>query len=335
MTNVLAALAPLYAAGLATKNAAYDHGWKTPKRLGWPVVSIGNLSVGGSGKTPLTIRLAELLRERGAAVDVLSRGYGRRSHAVERVNPDGTAEQFGDEPVEIARVTGVPVFVGPSRYAAGMLAEGASSGPGLHLLDDGFQHRQLARDVDIVVLHRSDFTGQLLPAGRLREGLAALRRAHILVLRAEDADLEGLLRQRGLRQPIWWMERRNEVPPVHRVIAFCAIARPEEFVSGLRAGGADVAAMRVWRDHHFYTQTDAAELVELRRQHEAEAFVTTEKDRVRLGPDRLRRLEGEAPVHTARLTVRLRQEAAAIDQLCAPVGACEAGRPGAGARSMP
>ena len=243
-------MTPLYAAAVAAKNAAYDRGWVHAKTLRWPVVSIGNLSVGGSGKTPLTIRVAELLRERGVAVDVLSRGYGRRSAAVERVNPKGTAESFGDEPLEITRATGVPVYVGPSRYAAGLLAEGSAPGPGLHLLDDGFQHRQLARDVDIVVLHRSDFGGRLLPAGWLREGFASLRRAQILALREEDADLESILRGRGLEQPIWWMERRLEVAGEQRVVAFCAIARPEEFFSGLRSSGVQIAAMRAWRDHH-------------------------------------------------------------------------------------
>jgi tetraacyldisaccharide 4'-kinase len=281
------------------------------------VVSIGNLSVGGSGKTPLTIRLAQLLRQQGMAVDVLSRGYGRRSGTVERVNPQGTAEQFGDEPLEIALSTGVPVYVGRSRYAAGALAEASASGPGLHLLDDGFQHRRLARDVDIVVLHRSDFSAQLLPAGPLREGLGSLRRAQVLVLREEDADLESELRRRGLQQPVWRMERRMEIPPVQRVVAFCAIARPDEFFSGVGASGVHVAAKCAWRDHHRYTQADIAELVELRRQHAADAFLTTEKDRVRLAPELLRLLEAVAPVHTARLAVRLLKEAATIEQICA------------------
>lgn len=327
LMSPLAALGPLYAAAVAVKNRAYDRGWTTPKRLRWPVVSIGNLSVGGSGKTPLTIRLAELLRERGTAMDVLSRGYGRQSSAVERVDPKGRAEQFGDEPLEIARATGVPVFVGPSRYAAGVLAEGSAAGFGLHLLDDGFQHRQLARDVDIVVLHRSDFDGRVLPAGRLREGFASLQRAQILVLRAEDQDLETALRDRGLRQPVWWMDRRMEIPAAERVVAFCAIARPEEFFSGVRASGVQIAAMRAWRDHHRFTAADVAELIELRRQHEAEAFLTTEKDRVRLGPEALRMLEAAGPVHTVRLRVRLRQETAAIEQLGALL-------PAAGAKPM-
>lgn len=330
MTRVLAALTPLYAAAVAAKNQAYDRGWTTPKRLRWPVVSVGNLSVGGSGKTPLTIRLAELLQERGVAVDVLSRGYGRRSSAVAQVDPNGRAEEFGDEPLMMTRAAGVPVFVGASRYEAGVLAEGSASEAGVHLLDDGFQHRQLARDVDIVVLHRSDFTGRLLPAGRLREGFSSLRRAQILVLRADDGDLEATLRSRGLQQPIWWMERRMEVPSVQRVVGFCAIARPEEFFSAIRNQGVQVVAMRAWRDHHRFTEADVADLVELRRQHEAEAYLTTDKDRVRLAPEALRMLEAAAPVRVARLTVHLRDEAAVIEQLCANLATADAtsGSPG-------
>jgi tetraacyldisaccharide 4'-kinase len=315
MSRVLAPLVPLYAAGVGAKNLAYQRGWARPQRLQWPVVSIGNLSVGGSGKTPLTIRLAQLLRERGIAVDVLSRGYGRRSKAVERVAPGGSAEVFGDEPLLIAEA--VPVFVGGSRYAAGVLAEAAAAGPTLHLLDDGFQHRQLARDVDIVVLHGSDFRERLLPAGRLREGFSSLSRAQIVVMRQEDRELEGELRRRGCPQPVWWMERRLEVPEVTRAVAFCAIAREEEFFSELRSRGVGVVAMRAWRDHHRYAQADIAELIELRRQHDAEAFLTTEKDLVRLTPEQRRVLQSAAPVHVAKLVVRLLDEPVAIDQLCA------------------
>ena len=316
MSRALFPLVPLYAAAVRAKNLAYERGWARPKRLRWPVVSIGNLSVGGSGKTPLTIRLAQLLREQGIAVDVLSRGYGRKSKVVERVTPGGAAEEFGDEPLLIAEASGVPVFVGSSRYQAGMLAEAAVAGPVLHLLDDGFQHRKLARDVDIVVLHRVDFTQRLLPAGRLREGFSSLSRAQILVLRQEDRALEAELRGRGLTQPVWWMERRLEVPEVRRAIAFCAIAREEEFFPALRSRGVAVMAVRAWRDHHHYTEADIAELIELRRQHEAEAFLTTEKDLMRLQPEQRRVLESAAPVHAAKLLVTLANEAMAIQQLC-------------------
>ena len=186
MMRPFAFLVPAYAAAIAAKNAAYERGWAEAKRLGWPVVSVGNLSVGGSGKTPVVIRLAQLLQADGIAVDVLSRGYGRSGEGVERVDASGDAGRFGDEPVLIARKAAVPVYVGTSRYDAGRLAERSAAGAGIHLLDDGFQHRKLARDLDIVVLHASDFVEGLLPAGRLREPLSALKRAQVVVLREED-----------------------------------------------------------------------------------------------------------------------------------------------------
>ena len=313
MRRALLPLVPLYAAAVAGKNQAYDRGWFRQQRLRAPVVSIGNLSVGGSGKTPLTIRLAELLRDRGVAVDVLSRGYGRHSHQVLRVDPAGRWQDYGDEPLLIAQQARVPVYVAASRYAAGLLAESASPTPQLHLLDDGFQHRQLARDLDVVVLHRSDFTATLLPAGRLREPFSSLRRAGVLVLRDEDQDLESKLRSRGFRQPIWWMTRRLDVPAVTSAIAFCAIARPTEFLAGLT--GVSIPANRPRRDHHVWTDRDLAELIELQHRHSATAFLTTEKDLVRLSPAQRRKLEEAAPLHAVRLQVQLREEAAAIDQL--------------------
>ena len=171
------------------------------RRLRWPVVSIGNLSTGGAGKTPLTIALAKLLTARGFHVDVLSRGYGRRSALSLAVKPNGTAEDFGDEPLLIARDASVPVYVGAKRYEAGLLAEAGweasgrdeprqSQFPIAHILDDGFQHRQLARTVDILLLSRTDWSDTLLPAGNLRETLHAARRATLIAFPAEEPEFE-------------------------------------------------------------------------------------------------------------------------------------------------
>jgi len=321
VTGALLPLVPLYAAAVTAKNLAWNRGWLRPRCLRGPVISIGNLSVGGSGKTPLVIYLAELLTQRGVAVDVLSRGYGRHSMGALRVQPGGAVEQFGDEPLLIAQAAGVPVYIAEDRYEAGLLAESDPGDPRLHLLDDGFQHRQLARSVDIVVLHRSDFASRLLPAGRLRESFSSLRRAQFLVLRAEDRDLEPELRQRGHRQPVWWIERRLNISAPRIVIAFCGIARPEEFSSALQSEGCTVAALRAWRDHHRFTNADLAELIELRRQHEAEAFITTEKDMVRLSSDQRHLLESAAPLEAARLRVCFADEAVAMDQLLQLVSA--------------
>ena len=154
---------------------------------------MGNLSVGGAGKTPFFILLGQLLQARGIVFDVLSRGYGRASRGVAFVDPNGSPCDFGDEPLLIARHLNVPVVVGEDRYAAGVAAE-QKFGPQVHLLDDGFQHRALARDFDIVLVTGDDLHDKLLPAGRLREPLAALRRADAVVLssavKAEDLPVQ-------------------------------------------------------------------------------------------------------------------------------------------------
>jgi tetraacyldisaccharide 4'-kinase len=315
---LLAPLVPLYTAVLTAKNIAYDSGWIKPKRLSWPVISVGNLSVGGAGKTPVVIRLAQLLTEQGYHVDVLSRGYGRSAQSVERVDPGGAATRYGDEPILIARSSSIPVYanvsvyVGSDRYAAGALAEREQPAPGIHLLDDGFQHRRLARDVDIVVLHRSDFNERLLPAGRLREPLAALKRASVLILREEDRHLETELQRRNPTAPIWIQHRRLPNPQLKRAVAFCAIARPDEFFSALRSHSVDIAATSAFPDHHTYTDADLDQLLELRDQHSAEVFTTTEKDWVRLTPEQRTRL---APLDVARLEVVFENEPALTAQL--------------------
>lgn len=320
MRRALLPLVALYAAAVKAKNIAYARGWKRPRRLKGPVISIGNLSVGGSGKTPLTIHIARLLTKEGMDVDVLSRGYGRRSRDVRRVDADGTADDFGDEPLLIARATGVPVYVGASRYAAGQLAESESPAPRVHLLDDGLQHRQLGRDVDIVVMHRSDFSESLLPAGRLREPLSAVARAEIVVLREEDSDLLPQVRALGYSATVWFVTRSLAVPAGRRAVAFCAIARPDEFFSGLHAAGVTLLATRWWRDHHRLTAADISALIELQRQHQAEEFLTTEKDLVRLTPEQRRALESAAPLHAVPLTLRSDDDAAILGEIRAILG---------------
>src|SRR5580704_15741072 len=158
----------LFGLGVRARNAFYDRGLARAQRLSGPVVSIGNLSVGGSGKTPFVILLGELLKARGLKFDILSRGYGRQTKGVALVEPGGSSRDFGDEPLLMARRLGVPVVVGEDRYQAGIFAEG-EFGPQFHLLDDGFQHRALARDFDIVLVTPDDSRDRLLPAGRLRE----------------------------------------------------------------------------------------------------------------------------------------------------------------------
>lgn len=317
-------LVPLYGAAQALESTAYARGWRRKERLRWPVVSVGNLSVGGAGKTPFVIALARALTERGWSVDVLSRGYGRASDAVERVmarNVDDPAARYGDEPWLIARLTEVPVFVGRKRAAAGRLAEkllvDATGARHVHLLDDGMQHRGLVRDAEIVLLHRSDFQTTLLPAGRLREPLAALERADIVVLREEDMDLAERAR-RWMRTDAWiWTIRRElQVPTLPgAAVVFSAIAHPEEFVSGLRAKGVSIVTSKAWRDHHRFTDGDVTMLREVAAKDHASCFLTTEKDMVRLTKAQSARLEQTGPVLAASLTVRLLEPGAVLAAL--------------------
>jgi tetraacyldisaccharide 4'-kinase len=312
-------LVPVYAAAVAAKNAAYDSGRVTPPQLSWPVVSVGNLSVGGAGKTPLVIRLAQLLAAENVPVDVLSRGYGRSGSGAERVDPDGDAARFGDEPLLIARAAKVPVYVGASRYETGLLAEREaareSGNVGIHLLDDGFQHRRLARALDIVVVHASDFEEGLLPAGRLREPLDSLKRASAIVLRSEDRQLEAELRRRGISAPVWIQHRKLAVECVTCAVAFCGIARPEEFFSALRSHNVELAATVTLRDHQAYSQREIDRLRAVLRNNKADCFVTTEKDAARLSRAQRAQLEGIAPLRVARLEVSLDDDNAIVGRL--------------------
>jgi len=257
----------------------YDRGVLHARKLRGPVVSVGNLSVGGSGKTPFVLLLGELLKARGVKFDILSRGYGRQRRGVALVDPGGSSRDFGDEPLLMARRLGVSVVVEEDRYEAGVFAEN-KFGAQLHLLDDGFQHRALARDFDIVLVTPEDARDRLLPAGRLREPLTSLRRADAVVL-ASGAAPDSF----PLNGKVVWRARRgilpNNVPA--RPVVVCGIARPKNFLLQLRTAGIEPVAEAFFGDHHAYTERDIRDLLKLRQQSEAEGFVTTEKDAINLG----------------------------------------------------
>ena len=289
-------LSAIFGAGVALRNALYDRKLFPTHKLTRPVVSVGNISVGGSGKTPFVIALGELLKQRGIAFDVLSRGYGRSSTGIAIVDPAGTPAQFGDEPLLMARKLQVPVVVAADRYQAGLLAEKEFNSR-LHLLDDGFQHRRLHRDFDIVLLPQEDLSDRLLPAGRLREPLSSLARADAVVF------FEPGPGPIPSPPPQTFSARRVVTldPAVGKPVAFCAIARPQQFFAAVKAQGQEPAGQAMFTDHHRYTQPDIDRLLQLKQRTSADSFITTEKDLINLGP-----LAGQLqPLRTATFKIEL------------------------------
>ncbi|HXS11667.1 MAG TPA: tetraacyldisaccharide 4'-kinase [Acidobacteriaceae bacterium] len=346
-------LMPLYRAVIAIKDRLRG----TPKRLQWPVVSVGSISAGGAGKTPVVIALAKMLRARGWDVDVLSRGYGRTGHGVEWVAAlgDRAAERYGDEPVVIARATGVPVWVSGNRFAAGQAAEsgvggrvgtpngnhnheneGALNSPevrgvrGVHLLDDGFQHRQLARNFDVALVTAKDLNDTLLPAGNLREDFDALQRADAVVVREDELDDVKARTWKLMRDGAqMWVVRRKLVFPAPlfvfsaglRPVAFCAIARPESFQAMLTESGCGVVETIAFPDHHAYGMRDMERILEVGRQMNATGFVTTEKDNVKLTRGMRERLETVGPLMVAGLEAEFADANAVVSALESRLGA--------------
>jgi tetraacyldisaccharide 4'-kinase len=300
-------LCAIYGAVAGARNALYDRRWLRSRPLQGSVISVGNISTGGSGKTPFVILLGEFLKACGTRFDVLSRGYGRKTRGVLLVDPGGLPRDFGDEPLVIARRLQAPVVVGEDRYEAGRFAE-SRFGPQIHLLDDGFQHRALARDFDIVLVTPDDARDLLLPAGRLREPLRSLRRADAVALTSgASPDLFPLA-----GKMVWRVRRgivAQEVPA--RPVVFCGIARPQNFTLQLRAAGIDPAAEAFFRDHHAYTEKDVRDLLQLRQRSEAGGFVTTEKDAVNLGGY----LDALAPLAVVPVKMELADAANAVDTM--------------------
>ena len=273
------------------------------------VISVGNLSLGGSGKTPVVETLARLLRNQGERPVILTRGYARREPTEGvLVVSDGTrvlepVTRSGDEPQLLARnVPGVPVLVSADRYIAGLFAE-KHFHPTVSILDDAFQHLQLERDVDLLLVSPADLDDRVVPAGRLREPIDAAQFADAVLVSDGDADVETvaatLMHHKAFRvvpyyEPLWrfqkdppYMDPAGRVlsDPASRVVAFAGIARPERFFNALRSLGYDVARELTFRDHHWYTARDLETIRAAAREVNAATIVTTEKDAVRCDMD--------------------------------------------------
>jgi len=291
----------LYEAAARYRRRHYKRRPDLQRRLSRPVISIGNLAVGGRAKTPLAALVASRLRDLGERPAILSRGYARRDAADGVVvvrDRDGIRadlDRAGDEPLMLARqLDGVAVLASASRYLAGRLAE-HHFGCTVHVLDDGFQHFALHRDADLVVIGRADLQGSsTLPAGRLREAIDATQAADAFVML--DDDTEEALRDLG--RPIWRARRRQGAarladaagtpiaPSAGPIVAVAGIAHPSGFFEDLKSAGWLIARELPYRDHHRYGPGDLAEIAGAARAAGARLVLTTEKDLVRLLPFR-------------------------------------------------
>jgi tetraacyldisaccharide 4'-kinase len=310
---------------------AYHMRWAAVRRLPCRVISIGNLALGGTGKTPVVELVAGLLQQEGLRVCVLSRGYGGRAQSGIIVVSDGTTclvppEVAGDEPVLLAEhLAGLPVIVGKNRYAAGMLAVERFDADVI-VLDDGFQHVQLARDLNILLLDtaRPFGTGRLFPRGDLRDRPAAIARADAIVLTHWEPGAAPSLSAPQLCRsdlPLFCSQHTplnfraladGHILPLaslkgQRVLAFCGIGTPRQFRLTLQRLGVEIVAFVAFPDHHPYTRAEIGQLILSARQHRADILVTTEKDGVRLR--RLQPLAGPVWELRVRATI-VEQEAA-------------------------
>jgi tetraacyldisaccharide 4'-kinase len=287
-------LSTLYAAAARRRREWYASRPDLRRRLRRPVISVGNIAVGGRGKTPFTALLAQLLLDLGERPAVLSRGYRRadpRDGVVVVRDAHGIRADLapaGDEPFMLARrLPGACVLTSPDRYLAGRLAE-LHLGATVHVLDDGFQHFQLDRDIDIVLVAGEDLSGTTLPGGRLREPSDVLIAADAIVALDEidrpvipDAFYTAL---RQVGAPVF--EEHPQNVRAERPFVLAGIADPESFRRAVQATGEPIAGERIVRDHHPYSAFDVARVFAEARAAGARSIVTTEKDYVRLLPFR-------------------------------------------------
>jgi tetraacyldisaccharide 4'-kinase len=317
----LAPLGALFGAGAALRVDLYRRGLLRRSRLSGPVISVGNLSVGGSGKTPLVARIAEILRDAGEPVAVLSRGYGGSFRGDALIVGDGAsvladASQAGDEPVMLARaLRGVVVAVGPRRDRVGRAVE-ARFGRRVHVLDDGFQHLRLARDLDVLSVGENDLDDRPLPAGRLRERPGASGRADVLCVWSPSSMADDERTFRVSRRPLGFFDLEgNARPAPARPFLLAGIANPERFWADICSAAPGVAGRAGFPDHHRFTPGEIRRVAEEARRLAADAIVTTAKDAVRLP-----RAVQDIPVLVFRIAAQIDDEPRFRARLLAAVG---------------
>ncbi|MBI4469721.1 MAG: tetraacyldisaccharide 4'-kinase [Acidobacteria bacterium] len=335
MTRLLRWMARAYGFAIALRLALYRTHYRQTRRLRQFTISIGNLTTGGTGKTPLVEYVARLLIAEGHRVSILTRGYGRVRNRLQVVlrmadGPLPEARLAGDEPVMMARhLQEATVVVNRDRYAGGVWAE-SHAGVTMHLMDDGYQHIALDRDLNLLVIdaERPFDSGELIPLGRLREPLHEIARATAVILTRTDRPFD----QGGLESQIrrfagdpalpifhayhdvvalWSPAEQRRIPPLDferkKVAALCAIARPELFADDLGHYGMNVVHTLTLRDHARFTHSVLVNFFSETQVRGAEAILTTEKDWVRL--------EGQPfpvqpPLWVAMIEARMADEAA-------------------------
>lgn len=328
---LLWAPAKLYELAVRMRVAAYETDYLTPKKLSATVISVGNITLGGAGKTPMVQYIARYLASEDHSVAILSRGYGRKSSGMRVLNDPtsrnhvDTARSYlesGDEPLMLARaLPDIPIIVNKDRFDAGRFAEQTFASDVL-VLDDAYQHLALARDLNLLLIDATDTFGgfEMPPFGRLREPLYGLKRADaVIVTRADRAFDEGetqaiIKRYCGATVPVMYFYsgitalRHLATDEVYEVTNFtawnvavaCGIGNPQAFSDDILRVGINIVSEKFFRDHHAFTQTDLDEITRVAKEAGADAILTTEKDAIRL--EGLR--HGEIPIYAAQLEIQ-------------------------------
>ena len=319
----------LYSAATRARLELYQKGFFKAQDLGAPVVSIGNITVGGTGKTPLTVWTANALVQTGNKVCVLTRGYGRTNSSERVIVSDGkeilaNAETGGDEPLFLAEtLRGKAAIISDAKRASAGYWAKEKLGCSAFVLDDGFQHWQVKRNFDIVCIDATNpfGNGKLLPQGPLREPLSSLKRADCVIItktdlaqetetiRAEvERHSEGRLIFLSHFRPTQARQIKNnishdlkEIP--QPVVAFCGIGNPQAFFAQARNAGLTLVHMQIFKDHHIYTQTDIENIERKAKEKGANSSLTTAKDAVKL-----RAFDSELPCYALEIEVEIDEE---------------------------
>lgn len=331
---ILSLIGHLYGKIADLRNRMYDRGIFEAHDLKARTISIGNITTGGTGKTPLVAYVSRNLADRGEKVCILTRGYGREESSKRVLVSDGkqilaTAAESGDEPFELAqKLLGKALVIADADRVAAADWAVRKFGVTTFVLDDGFQHRRAKRDLDIVCIDATDPFGrrEMLPAGRLREPIENLARADVVVITRSDlSDIENLKFEiSDLRSDIPIFTTLNRIARVtdlksgetvdhdgsihltsSRALAFCGLGNPENFYALLRREGFNIAETRSFRDHHAYSQADADEVIKAATDSRADILLTTAKDAVKLSE-----LNFDLPCYVVEIQVELNDAAA-------------------------